>query len=111
MMWSQTIAHYLAEGRPVSGGKGDNTANSMEKSTAGFSNTLQGVFASNNAKQQGQLDFLSNKLQDGVNNPQGYSPQTLAAMRTQATQQGAQSNKDVMQAVNNKFATQGDATS
>src|SRR5260370_369588 len=97
--WNQTIEMYLAEGRPVSGGKGDNTASNTEKQTAQFANTLQGVFASNNAAQQGQLNFLNQKLQAGINNPQGYSPATLAAMRTQATEQGAQANKNVMGAV------------
>lgn len=103
------FAEFVAT-HPVSGGKGDEVAKSTEASTAAFTKTLQQVFATNNAKQQGQLDFLTNELQSGVTNPQGYSPQTLASMRTQATEAGAQNSKNVMQAVNNKFATEGDAT-
>lgn len=107
MNWTAMIERYLAEGRTVSGGKGDSTATNTEKSQGSFTNTLQGAFAKNNANQQQQLDFLSKNLQSAVTNPQGYSPATLAAMRTQATEAGAQNNKNVMQAVNDKFATQG----
>lgn len=110
MNWSTIIDRYIAEGRTVSGAKGDKTANNTEVSQGEFTKTLQGMFAQNNAKQQGQLDFLNQKLQSAVTNPQGYSPQTLAAMRTQTTEQGAQSNKDVMQAVNGKFAGETGAT-
>lgn len=95
---------------PVAGGKGDNAASSTEKSQAGFTNTLQQTFAKNNANQQQQLNFLNQQLQAGVTNPQGYSPETLAAMRTQATESAAQNNKNVMQAVNEKNATQGGAS-
>ena len=96
---------------PISGAKGDEVAKSTERSTADFTKTLQQAFATNNANQQGQLDFLSKELQSGITNPQGYSPETLASMHTQATEAAAQNNKNVMQAVNEKFATQGDATS
>ncbi len=96
---------------PVSGGKGDDAAKSTEKSTADFTNTLQGVFATNNASQQEKLNFLTKQLESGVTNPQGYSPETLASMRTQAAESGAQNNADVMQAVNEKNATQTSATS
>jgi hypothetical protein len=97
---------------PISGGKGDDTAKSTEESQAAFTNTLQQAFKANNATQQGQLNFLNNTLQSAITNPQGYSPATLAAMRTQATEAAAQNNKNVMQAVNEKNATQagGDPT-
>lgn len=107
MNWTAIIERYLAEGRTVSGGKGDSTASNTEKSQGSFTNTLQSSFANNNANQQQQLNFLSKNLQSAVTNPQGYSPETLAAMRTQVTDKAAQSNKDVMQAVNEKNATQG----
>ncbi len=96
---------------PVSGGKGDDVAKSTEASTAKFTDTLQKVFEANNAHQQDQLNFLTNTLQSGITNPQGYSPETLAAMHTQATEAGAQNTKNVMQAVNEKFATQTGADS
>ena len=110
MNWTATVERYIAEGRTVSGGKGDSTAESTEKSQGAFTNTLQNAFASNNQNQQQQLNFLNQQLQSGITNPQGYSPETLAAMRTQATEQAAQSNKNVMQAVNEKYATQGGAS-
>lgn len=95
---------------PVRGGKGDKSANTTEKAQADFTNTLQHVFAQNNANQQQQLQFLTKELESGVSNPQGYSPQTLAAMRTQATQSAAQNNAKVMQAVQEKNALQGGAS-
>lgn len=108
-MSDEQFAAFLAD-HPISGGKGDTTAGNTEKAQASFTNTLQSAFAQNNQAQQGQLNFLSNKLQSAVNNPQGYSPETLAAMRTQATEQAAQNNQNVMQAVNEKNATQGGAS-
>jgi hypothetical protein len=91
---------------PISGGKGDDAAKSTEASQAAFTNTLQQTFKQNNANQQQQLDFLNNSLKSAITNPQGYSPETLAAMRTQATESAAQNNKNVLQAVNEKNATQ-----
>jgi len=111
MNWTATVERYLAEGRTVSGGKGDNTAQSTENSQSGFTQTLQGIFANNNANQQQQLNFLNSKLQSAITNPQGYSPQTLAAMRTQATEAAATQNAQVNQAVNSKFAGETGATS
>jgi hypothetical protein len=96
---------YIAN-RPISGGKGDSTAQATEQSQAAFTNTLQQAFKQNNATQQGQLNFLNSTLQNAITNPQGYSPETLAAMRTQATESAAQNNKNVLQAVNEKNATQ-----
>jgi hypothetical protein len=94
---------------PISGGKGDDTAKATEESQAAFTNTLQQAFKVNNASQQGQLNFLNKTLQDAIDNPQGYNPETLASMRTQATESAAQNNKNVLQAVNEKNATQAGA--
>src|SRR4051812_35932214 len=99
MTHRQRIDFYIAEGRTVSGGKGDSTAEATERSQGQFTSKLQQAFQRNNAKQQEQLDFLNNYLQDAINNPKGYSPETLASMRTQATEAAAQNNKNVMQAV------------
>jgi hypothetical protein len=96
---------------PVSGGKGDNTAQRVEGSQGGFVNTLQGAFSTNNQQQQNQLNFLTQQLENQINNPQGFSPQTLAAMKTQAIQQSATENANVEQAVQAKEATQGGAGS
>jgi hypothetical protein len=109
LMTTKQFAKHIKT-QPISGGKGDSTVNSTEKSQGAFTKTLQTAFASNNAAQQGQLNFLNQKLQSAINNPSGFSPEALAAMRTQATEQAAQSNKDITQAVQGKFATQGSAT-
>jgi len=95
---------------PISGAKGDSSASNTEKAQAGFTNTLQQTFVSNNAAQQKQLQFLTQQLEQGINNPQGYSPQTLAVMRTQATEAGDSNNAKVMQAVQEKNALQGGAS-
>lgn len=109
LMSDEQFALFLST-HPISGGKGDTDAKSAEHSTAKFTDTLHQAFATNNAKQQQQLDFLTKTLQDGVTNPQGYSPQTLASMRTQATEAAALNNAKVMQAVNEKNATEGGAS-
>lgn len=108
--WSAIIERYLAEGRTVSGGKGDDAAQNAENSQASFTKTLQQAFATNNQAQQETLKFLNNQLQQAVTNPQGYSPQTLAAMRTQAEDAAATNNAAVQQAVGEKFATTGGAS-
>jgi hypothetical protein len=94
---------------PVSGGKGD-TLHKTRKSQqpnllTHFIRRLQLTTLHSN-----KLDFLTKQLEDGVTNPQGYSPQTLASMRTQATEQAALNNAKVMQAVNEKNATEGGAS-
>jgi hypothetical protein len=44
MNWTQTIERYLAEGRTVSGGKGDSTLKAQEQAQANFTNTLMGSY-------------------------------------------------------------------
>ena len=94
---------------PIALCKGDQTAQNEEKSQENFSNTLQNAFQTNNAAQQNQLNFLNNKMQAGINNPQGYSPQTLASMRAQANDQVAAQDQNVTRAVNNAQDTKGGA--
>lgn len=109
MNWTAIIERYIVEGRTVSGGKGDTTASSTEKSQGDFTNLLHQTFATNNAEQQSQLAFLSAKLKSAVDNPQGYSPATLASMRAQATDSVAATNQNVERNVNSTFATRGGA--
>lgn len=106
---SDTQFAEFIKSHPVSGGKGDQTAQNTENSQSNFVNTLQSAFATNNAQQQSQLNFLNNKLQNTIDNPQGYSPATLAAMRTQATDQVAAENQNVERSVNNMEAVRGGA--
>jgi hypothetical protein len=89
--------------------KGDQTAQNEEQSQAAFSQQLQQAFMNNNAAQQNQLNFLNNKLQASINNPQGYNAQTLASMRAQANDQVSAEQQNVTRAVNAKQATEGGA--
>jgi hypothetical protein len=93
----------------VSGGKGDNTAQGAEKSQGNFTQMLQNTFATNNAQQQSQLNFLNTKLQSAINNPQGFDPQTLASMRAQANDAVAAQDQNVQRSVANRQAVQGGA--
>jgi hypothetical protein len=85
--WTLTVERYVAEGRTVSGAKGDDTASETEASQSAFTNTLQQAFQTQFATQQNTLNFLNNTMQKQINNPQGFSAPTLAAMRTSATDQ------------------------
>lgn len=89
--------------------KGDSTASGEEKSQAGFSQQLQNAFQTNNAAQQNQLSFLNTKMQDAINNPQGYNAQTLASMRAGANDRVAAENQNVQRSVQAKQMTQGGA--
>jgi len=94
---------------PIAECKGDNTASAEEQSQADFSKQLQTAFQTNNAAQQNQLNFLNAKMQSAINNPQGYSAQTLASMRAQANDQVAAQDQNVTRAVNNSQAVRGGA--
>jgi len=73
----------------VSGGKGDKTVEQGEHSQAGFNNVLQAAFKQQFGASSAVLNFLNGKLTDMANNPTGFSPQALAAARTNAIQQSA----------------------
>lgn len=64
--------------------KGDSTASSSESTTAAFQKTLTAAFQTQFAKQAGVLNFLNGKLTGNINNPQGFNPNTLAALNSQA---------------------------
>lgn len=65
--------------------KGDDTAKQAEQQQLNFNNQLMNIFNQQYAMQSAVLNFLKNRLQPMIENPQGYSDQTLAAMRTSAT--------------------------
>ena len=95
---------------PIAHCKGDSTASGEESSQANFSQTLQNAFNTNNAAQQNQLNFLNNKMQSAINNPQGYNAQTLASMRAQANDQVSAQDQNVQRSVNNAEMTRGGAS-
>jgi hypothetical protein len=84
MNWTETIERYIAEGRTVSGGKGDDTLKKQEQAQADFTNTLQANYKQQFAQQSQILSFLQKKLTPQINNPTGYDAKTLATMRTDA---------------------------
>ena len=94
---------------PVSLCKGDSTAQATEQAQAAFTQTLQSAFSTQFATQQNTLNFLNNSLQKQINNPQGYNAQTLAAMRTSATDQIAQQAQDAQRANQNTEDVRGGA--
>jgi hypothetical protein len=89
---------------------GDSTAKSAEKSQASFANTLQNAFSQQFGSNTSVLNFLNGKLTAAVNNPQGFSPQMLAAARTQAIQGTASQYANAQQAVNGAIAAKGGST-
>jgi hypothetical protein len=86
---------------------GDKTLSNTEKSQADFTNTLHDAFKSQFGARKGTLDFLTGTLTDSVKNPQGMTPEALAAARTQATQQTAGDFDNAQKAVQGKFAARG----
>lgn len=56
-----------------------------QKQQLDFNKQLMGIFEKQYADQKGVLDYLKAKVQPMIDNPQGHSPEALAAMRTSAT--------------------------
>jgi hypothetical protein len=107
MNWTQTIERYIAEGRTVSGGKGDSQLKQQETAQANFTNQLMGTFNTQFQNQSNILSFLNSKMQPLINNPQGFSPSALAAMRTQATEGTATDFSNAQKATNAAIAARG----
>ena len=82
MNWTATIERYIAEGRTVSGGKGDPAIKEQEQQQQAFNTQLQQTFSQQFGKQSGILNFLNQKLTNQVNNPQGFTPAQMAALNT-----------------------------
>lgn len=108
--WTATVERYLAEGRTVSGGKGDSTAKQGEQSQLAFSQQLQQAFQAQFGQNRSVLNFLNGKLTAAINNPQGMSPEALAAARTNAAQTTAEDYAHAQQAVNGQIAARGGST-
>lgn len=87
--------------------KGDSTAKAAEQQQAAFNSQLMSIFQQQFNKQSAVLDFLKGKLQPLIENPTGYSPEALAAMRTQADDTLSNEYQHAQQALQNKEFTQG----
>jgi hypothetical protein len=86
---------------------GDATAQGAETASSNFMNTLQQAYGQQYATQQNTLNFLNSKMTSTMNNPQGYQPGTLAAMRTSATDQIAQQFQSAKMANQNSQFSRG----
>ena len=86
---------------------GDSTAKQTEAAQAAFTNTLSGAFRTAFGKNQADLDALSAKLTDMMNNPHGFDAKTLALMRTTASDTVAQQTAQAQTAANTYLATHG----
>lgn len=86
---------------------GDKTLRDTERSQADFSKTLQGAFKTQFGARSKTFDFLTQTLTNNINNPQGMSPEALAAARTQATERTAGSFDQATKAVQGKMAAHG----
>ena len=106
LMSDVSFAAFL-QTHPVSGGKGDSTLKAQEQAQANFTKTLMKAYKTQFAQQSQILSFLTNKLTPLINNPQGFSPETLASMRTQATEGTARSFQQGQQALNEAEAARG----
>lgn len=109
-LWTARIEQYIAEGRTVSGGKGDSTVKAGETQQLQFNQQLQNMFATQFGKKSGVLDYLNGKMTGMIDNPQGYSPDALAAMRTQASEGTARSFAQASQATHQMEAARGGST-
>lgn len=81
--WTETVERYLAEGRTVSGGKGKDVANDQRKQELAMQKQAFDA-------QQARLTQLQNAFQGYTSGQgQGFSPQMLTALNTQALNQNA----------------------
>jgi len=88
----------------------DGLARQGEHYSLNFMNQLQAAFSQQFGQNQQILNLLHSKLQAVINNPQGFSPEKLAALRTSAIQQTAAGNQAAVQATNQAIAARGGST-
>jgi hypothetical protein len=107
MNWTATIERYLAEGRTVSGGKGDPEIKAQEQQQAGFNKQLASVFQTQFGNQAGILNFLNQKLTGQIQNPTGLDPEARAALSTSNTENAAKDFAHAQQATQSIEAGRG----
>jgi hypothetical protein len=89
---------------------GDTTAKQTEQAQAAFTTTLTGAFKTAFANNQAILDKLTATLTDAINNPQGFSPKTLALMKTNASDTVTAQTQNAEKAANAYLASRGGPT-
>jgi hypothetical protein len=103
------VRHGLAVPPPVSGGKGDKILKESETQQLALNKQLQAAFTTNFAKQSAVLDQLTKRLQPMIDNPTGYSPEALTALRTSATDTNSGRFQNAQTALNDQLAARGGA--
>lgn len=84
MIFLSKSPRYAYDG-PVLTNKVSSEQKQAALSSAQFTDTLRQLFSQQFATQQSTLKMLQDNFQKYVTNPQGYSPESLTAMRTQAS--------------------------
>jgi hypothetical protein len=87
------------------GGGGDPVAQEQEQAQANFDNQLITIFQSQYATQQSQLNYLNGKMQPIINEGgQGYTPEQLTSMRTEANDTTSAQYQQAQDALNNEVS-------
>ena len=107
MNWRETIESYIQEGRTVSGGKGDKTLQQGEQSQFAFNNLLKRSFAQQFGAQSDIFNFLNSRLEAQIESPQGFRPETLAALKSGAIQDTATQYQNALKAQQAQQAARG----
>lgn len=89
---------------------GDSTVKQTEQAQAAFTSTLTSAFKTAFANQQTVLQPVIAKLTDMLNNPQGFSPATMALMKTGATETVQAATESAQKAANAYLASRGGPT-
>lgn len=115
MQWTRdAVMRWIKSGEgcppPVSGGKGNKVAQQTEHQQYSFTQQLEQLFAGQFAQQSQVLSYLRNAMTAKVENPQGYAPDTLAALRTNADESVARNVAQAKQAAQMQTAAHGGST-
>jgi len=97
----------IADPPPVSGGKGDQLAKDNEKLQLDLNRQLFSTFQFQLGKQNQITGLLTKMLSPMIQNPTGFSPEALTALRTQATDTNSQQFHDAQTALNDQLAARG----
>jgi hypothetical protein len=106
--WASRVDQYLREGRSVSGGKGDDVARQSEQQQADFNHTFRQNFATRFGNQSDILGKLDSVFSGIISNPQGYSPEALTALRTNAIEGTSNQYQSALRTTQEQMAAHGD---
>lgn len=90
--------------------KGDNIAKQNEQLQLDLNRQLLQTFQTQFGKQSQITDLLTKNLQPLIDNPQGYSPEELQALRTQTSDTNSGQFNDAQKALNDQLAARGGAS-